>query len=542
MRRIRLALVPLVLFALPARAVAQGGSIVIVTGEQATAPVPTIGDGTTANSDVADQLFLRLALPEVGRPTSGDKGFRPQLARSWSRRDSVTLAFELDPRARWHDGTPVSARDVVFTFERALDRALSPVTATLLQQIESVRADGERRVVFRFRRAYADQLFDATHYVAPLPAHLLASIPPAELLRSAYVRAPVGSGPFRWVRSVPGEFIELAAVPDHFLGRPDVARLVFRTVTDADARINMMLSGEGDALIGAIPPLANRERLLATGEIRLVTTPSNSIGYFLFNQRAPGDSTRPHPILADVRVRQAIVAALDREAMVQSVFGPYAQVPYGPASGMLWISALAPKPAGQDVARARRLLREAGWSDTDGDGILDRNGQPLSLGVNVPSTSAARRQMAVQAQEQLRQVGVRLEVLVLERPVWQERHVRGNFDIGFGSASQDPTPAGLTQSWSCTGGSNVARYCNPAVDSLMTRAILASGNAAPLWREVLDRVEADAPAAFLFAPITVVAVHRRYEKVAVRPGSPWLMVQDWRVRRGQDLPRDRASR
>lgn len=542
MRRIRLALVPLVLSALPAHAFAQGGSIVIVTGEQATAPVPTIGDGTTANSDVADQLFLRLALPAIGRPTSGDKGFRPQLARSWSRRDSVTLAFELDPRARWHDGSRITSRDVVFTFERALDRALSPVTATLLQQIESVRADGEHRVVFRFRRAYSDQLFDATHYVAPIPAHLIAPIPPADLLRSAYVRAPVGSGPFRWVRSVPGEFIELAAVPDHFLGAAEVSRLVFRTVTDADARINMMLSGEGDALIGAIPPLANRERLLATGEIRLVTTPSNSIGYFLFNQRAPGDSSRPHPILADVRVRQALVAALDRTAMVQSVFGPYAQVPYGPASGMLWISALAPKPAGQDLARARRLLREAGWSDTNGDGILDRNGEPLALGVNVPSTSAARRQMAVQAQEQLRQVGVRLEVLVLERPVWQERHVGGNFDIGFGSASQDPTPAGLTQSWSCTGGTNVARYCNPAVDSLMMRAILSPGNVAPLWREVLDRVEADAPAAFLFAPITVVAVHRRYERVAVLPGSPWLMVQDWRVRRGQDLPRDRASR
>ena len=540
--RIRLALVPLVLATFPSPAAAQGGSVVIITGEHATAPVPTIGDQTTANNDVADQLFLRLAIPEAGRPMSGDDGFRPQLARSWSRRDSVTLVFELDRRARWHDGTPVTSRDVVFTFERALDRTLAPVQAGLLHQVESVRAEGEHRVVFRFRSAYSDQLFDATHYVAPIPAHLIAGIRPGELLRSAYVRAPIGSGPFRWVRSVPGEFIELAAVPDHFLGRADVSRLLFRTVTDPDARINMMLSGEGDALSGAIPPLANRERLLATGDIRLVTTPSNSIGYFLFNQRAPGDTTRPHPILGDVRVRQAIVAALDRSAMVQSVFGAYAQVPYGPASGMLWISALAPKPQAQDLARARRLFREAGWTDSNGDGILDRGGRPLALAVNVPSTSAARRQMAVQAQEQLRQVGVQLEVLVLERPVWQERHVNGNFDIGFGSATQDPTPAGLTQSWSCRGGSNVARYCNPVVDSLMMRAILSTGDVAPFWREVLERVEADAPAAFLFAPVTVVAVHRRYDRVAVVPGSPWLMVHDWRVRRGQDLPRDRASR
>jgi peptide/nickel transport system substrate-binding protein len=545
MRLTRLAIVTLAFPAalLLAAAPASGqGSIVVVTGEHATAPVPTVGDGTTANADVADQLFLRLAVPSPGRAAAGDRGFTPQLARSWSRRDSLTLVFELDRRARWHDGAPVTARDVVFTFGRALDRSLAPVHAGLLAQLESVRAEGERRVVFRFRRPYADQLFDATYYVAPIPAHLLDSVPPTELHRSAFVRAPVGNGPFRWVRSVPGEFIELAAVRNHFLGRPGVDRVVFRTATDADARMNLLLSGEGDALIGAIPPLANRDRLLATGDFRFVTTPSNSIGYLLFNQRAPGDSSRPHPILGDVRVRRALVAALDREAMVRSVFGPYAEVPYGPASGMLWISALAPKPARRDLDAARRLLAEAGWRDADGDGILERDGRPLALSINVPATSAARRQMAIQAQEQLRQAGIRLEVLVLERPVWQERHVGGNFDIGFGSASQDPTPAGLTQSWSCAGGSNVARYCNPVVDSLMQRAHLSFGDVSSLWREVLDRVEADAPAAFLFAPVTVVAVHRRFERSAVLAGAPWLLLHSWRVRRGAELPRDRAAR
>ncbi|HEX6643219.1 MAG TPA: ABC transporter substrate-binding protein [Gemmatimonadales bacterium] len=545
MRRTRLALVTLALpalaFPLAGRATAQG-SIVVVTGEHAAAPVPTVGEGTTANADVADQLFLRLAVPSPGRAAAGDRGFTPQLARSWSRRDSVTLVFDLDRRARWHDGVPVTSRDVVFTFGRALDPALAPVHAGLLAQVASVQAEGAHRVVFRFKRPYADQLFDATYFVSPIPAHLLDTLRPADLQRSAFVRAPVGNGPFRWVRSVPGEFIELAAVRNHFLGRPGVSRLVFRTATDADARINLMLSGEGDALIGAIPPLANRDRLLATGEIRLVTTPSNSIGYLLFNQRAPGDSTRPHPILGDVRVRRAIVAALDREAMVRSVFGPYAEVPYGPASGMLWISALAPDPAPRDLAAARRLLADAGWRDADGDGILDRDGRPLALSINVPATSAARRQMAVQAQEQLRQAGIRLEVLVLERPVWQERHVGGNFDIGFGSATQDATPAGLTQSWSCAGGSNVAHYCNPIVDSLMRRAQLSFGDVSPLWREVLDRVEADAPAAFLFAPVTVVAVHRRFERSAVLAGAPWLMLHSWRVRRGAELPRDRAAR
>jgi peptide/nickel transport system substrate-binding protein len=241
-----------------------------------------------------------------------------------------------------------------------------------------------------------------------------------------------------------------------------------------------------------------------------------------------------------VRVRRAIVAALDRQAMVRTVFGQYARVAFGPASTSLWISALAPKAAPRDLARARRLLAEAGWRDTDGDGVLDRGGRPLELTVTLPSTSTPRRQMATQAQEQLRQLGIRLEVQALEGPVWAGRHSSGNFDISFGSATQIPSPSGLSQSWSCRGGTNVARYCNPAVDSLISAAVLSQSDPSPLWREVLRRVEADAPAAFLYAPVNVVAVHRRFERVQLRADSPWLLAHEWRVRRGAELPRDAA--
>lgn len=519
------------------------GTVVIVTGEQATLPVPTLMEGRaarTANFDLADQLFLRLAINQPGRPPVGDAGFQPLLARSWSRRDSLTLVFELDPRARWHDGAPVTSRDVVFTFGRALDPAISPSLAGLLRFVDSVTAEGEHRVVVRFRRAYASQLYDATYYVQPIPAHLLATVPADSLAQSAFVRRPVGNGPYRWVRSEPGQFIELAANTGYFLGRPGIARLVFRTAADPDARMNLMLSGEGDAMVNVIPPLVNHERLIARGEMRFLTTPSNGIGYLLFNSRAPGDSSRPHPILGDIRVRRALIAALDREAMVRAAYGPYARVPYGPASGLLWISALAPRADRQDLAEARRLLATAGWRDSDRDGTLDRGGQPLELAVILPGSSHARRQIAIQAQEQLARVGVRLAVLAIDGPVWSERHSSGNFDISFGSATQDPTPAGLTFSWSCSGRGNVARYCDPAVDSLMNAAVLSRRNTAHLWVEVLKRIENEARAAYIYAPMNLVAVHRRIEGVQVRPDSPWLGLHQWRVPRARALARDAA--
>ena len=551
MRAARSLALPLALLAAaavaPEAAAAQGpaGTIVIVTGEQATLPVPTLMEGRaarTANFDVADQLFLRLAINQPGRPVLGDGGFVPQLARRWERRDSLTLVFELDPRARWHDGAPVTAADVAFTFVRALDPKVAPSLAGLLRHVESVTAEDRHRVAFRFRRAYAGQFFDATYYVQPLPAHLLAGIPAESLAAAPYLQAPVGNGPFRWVRSVPGEFIELAANPSFFLGRPGTARLVFRTATDADARMNLLLGGEGDAMVNVIPPLANRDRLLARGDLRLIATPSNSLGYLLFNARAPGDSTRPHPVLGDVRVRRALIAALDREAMVRSAYGPYGRVPYGPVSGLLWVSSIAPKAERQDAAAARALLAEAGWRDSDGDGTLDRDGRPLHLSVIVPSSSAVRKQLAVQAQEQLARVGVDLDVQLMEGPVWGQRHSQGNFDISFGSATQDPAPAGLMYSWSCAGSGNVGRHCDPAADSLITAAVLTAGNPSPIWVAALRRIEDGARAAYLFAPMNLVAVHRRFERVEVRPDSPWMMAWKWRVQRGRALARDAALR
>ncbi len=525
---------------------AQGpsGTIVIVTGEQASLPIPTLIEGaanTRANQELADQLFLRLAVRKPGHATTDESGYEPQLARSWTRRDSVTLVFELDPRARWHDGVPVTSRDVVFTFRRARNPAIAPSLADLLKHIRDVRAEGDHRVVISFDQPYGEQFFDATYYVQPIPAHLLESMPPDAVARSAYARAPVGDGAFRWVRMVPGESVELAAVSQFFLGHPGLGRVVFRTATDPAARMNLLLSGEADAMAAVVPPLANRSRLERTGDFRLVTTPSDLLGYLLFNYRAPADTARAHPILADERVRQAITLGLDRQAMVQSQFGPYGSVPFGPVSQMLWLGNVSPKARPRNAARAAALLRDAGWRDADGDGMLERGGTPLELSVMIPSSSLMRRQIGMMAQEQLRQIGIKLDVLVLERPVWQERFVSGRFDISFGAMRQVPSPSGLTDSWTCGGASNVSHFCDPASDSLLAEAIMAQDNATPLYLQALRRMEDDAAATFLFAPLEVLAVHRRFERVELRDGSPWLMLWHWRVRHGQELARDRVT-
>jgi peptide/nickel transport system substrate-binding protein len=507
-------------------------SIVIVTGSQATLPIPTLMEGpasNVANMEIADQLFLRLA--GIGRTlmTAGDSDFVPLLARSWTRRDSVTLAFDLDPRARWQDGVPVTSRDVLFTFGRARNRSLAPQLAELLKNISGITAEGESRVVFTFSHPYAEQLYDATFHVAPLPAHLLDTIPPEALARSSFVAQPVGDGPYRWVRSVPGQFIELAANSTFVLGKPVIDRVIVRVAADPDARMNYLLSGEADAMDNVPPPLSNLSRIATVPWLRLVAVPSPTLGYLLFNGRDPREKSRAHPILSDIRVRRAILLALDRPLMIRAVFASYGEVPYGPVSPILWIRHGAPKPERQNVAEARRLLGLAGWRDSDRDGTLDRDGVPLAMTLSLPNTSAVRKQMAALLQEQLRSVGIRLDLQQYEFPVWNERRNSGDFDIDFSASSQDPTPSGLTQSWSCHGGSNVARYCDRQVDSLMERAILGQGDTRQLWHEVLRRIETDLPAVFLYAPTYVYAVHRRFRNVSLSPTSSWSLLREWSV-------------
>jgi peptide/nickel transport system substrate-binding protein len=179
--------------------------IVVVPGDR---PVPTLGNAK-ANADVSDLMFLRLARIGPDFVTSGDRGFVPQLAEKWQRRDSLTLAFELNRRARWHDGRPVTAKDVVWSFDR-IKTGADAQKAVLLRSISSMTAENDRTVVVRFSRVYAEQLYDrcgtCCAAVASAGHHSPGSWPPR-------IRAsPVGAA-LSLLRREPGRQVELVANP-----------------------------------------------------------------------------------------------------------------------------------------------------------------------------------------------------------------------------------------------------------------------------------------------------------------------------------------
>ncbi len=533
-----IALVPLAPAA--AQVPADAGTLVIATPVEARSPVPTLWQNDQANRELSDLLFLHLAdlSPELN--TAKEKSFLPRLARSWSRRDATTLVFELDPRARWQDGTPVTSRDVLLGFERGRDPKLSAQLAGLLRRIQSVTAEGDRRVVVHYTEPYAEQLYDAVYHVAPLPAHLLAGIPPESLATSPFLTQPVGNGPYRIVRRTAGQVIELAANPGFFLGAPKIRRVLFLIASDAEARANLMLSGDADA-IDNIYALPNPARLEHLPQFLYYPVPGLTVFYSLFNARDPADTTRPHPVFSDPAVRRALVQSIDRLALAHQAYGAMSTSPSAPVSAIVGRNVDAPAALAYDTVAARKTLAAAGWVDHDGDGVLDKNGQPLSFAILVPAPSMTRRTLATQMQEAWRRLGIQAQIDIQERGVFSVRRSAGRFDLVMDGVSQDPTPSGLTQSWTCAGigGSNVAHYCDPKVDSLLALAPTAKNGPERAWREAVRLLAADMPAIFIASPVASPAVHRRFTNVTLRPESTWSQVWQWSVRPGQQIDRDR---
>lgn len=515
------------------------GVVVIATGADAPNPAPTSNPNGT-NWEVTNLLFLRLAELGPTLATVGDRGFIPALARSWKRKDPVTLEFELDSRAVWHDGQPVTAADVVFTFERIKQ---VPDLASAMKRVASVTADGDHRVIFRFVRPYSEQLYDATHHMLVMPRHLLKDIPQDSLETSSFAQSPIGNGPFRWVRRVPNQLVELAAFDRFFLGRPKIDRVYFRVAPDADARLNLVLSGEADVVQNI--SVAAESRVRQTPELDITAVPTNGITYALFNQKSNGDRSKPHPILADPAVRRALILALDRASMSRSVYGGHAAVPDGPVPQMFaWVEVPGHRVEPSDTARARAMLAAAGWTDHDGDGVLDKNGMPFELTVNTPTRTPQRPMLAEQMQARLRPLGIKLNLQPLEWEVFQTMRNEGQFDIDMAAANLDPTPSGWDWSWSCANVAkprqNVGSYCNPRIDSLLLRA-QSSDQPVQVYRQILEIIRRDAPAIFLSSPAIVMAVSRRYASHPFRPELLWLSLRDWSVKPGRQLPRDRVA-
>jgi peptide/nickel transport system substrate-binding protein len=519
---------------------------VFVTPSEPDLLLPPLSQQAGAR-DIGDQIFLKLADIGLSTNTVGDGDFQPQLAARWEWEGPLTLVFHLDSRARWHDGQPVTAADVAFTFDAYGDPALASSFRSALRRIAGVTARDSATAVFQFRERYGEMFYDAVYHMRILPAHLLRGVAREQWKTAAFGREPVGNGPYRFVSWRAGESLELGADSTFFLGRPGIARLIWRFTPDLQVAVTQLVAGEGDALEYLGTP-DNVSRARGAPHLTIYPYRGSTYGYLGFNLAASGDTTRPHPLFGDRQVRRALTMAVDRVRLLTSVFGDLAKVPPGPLPQIwsIWDAGVRQLP--YDTAQAAQLLAARGWRDSDGDGIRDRAGQRLSFRLLVPSTSGIRKQYARLLQEQFRTVGAQMEIIEVEPSVVQQRLSAGRFDAAMFGWNAGPTPSSsVVDLWTRAGfgGQNSLRYANPAVERLVARATggdVTLDQARAAWREALDTLNDDAPGIFLFAPDNVAAVHSRVDNVRVRPDSWWALVRTWRIAPDRFIDRDRVAR
>ena len=507
--------------------------------------LPPSSEDVVAN-DIDEQLFLKLADVGMSENTLGDEDFQPLLAQKWEWDGPLTLVFHLDPRARWHDGRPVTAADVEFTFNAYTDSAVASPYRPKLHRIASVTQRDSLTAVFRFRERYPEMFYDAVYHMRILPAHLLRPVPRDQWRTAPFGRQPVGDGPYRFVHWQPAQSIELVADSTFFLGRPGIRRLIWRFTPNLQVAVQQVIADQADIREQLVTP-DNRDRAREAKQLAIYPFRGNVYTFLSFNQRAADDTTKPHPIFSDREIRRALAMAVDRASLVKSALGDLGKVPPGPMSSLLGIWDPDIRQLPYDTAQAARILSAHGWRDHDGDGVRDKDGQPLAFHILVPTTSVLRKQYALLLQEQFRAIGVHVEVDAVEGAVVNDRVRTGKFDTAILSRGNDPSPgSGIAQSWTRAGfgGSNFGRYYNADFERLVDRAVTATkrDEARAWWRRAMETINADAPGIFLYSLENVGAVHKRVENVQFRPDSWAALLRTWRIPPDRLIDRDRVER
>ncbi len=472
------------------------------------------------------RIWLPLAAP-AGRDRDGLPSFEPQLAESWSfSDDGRTLTFTLRP-AVWSDGVPLTADDVVFTWQAQTSAEVAWGGSASKSRIEDVRAVDERTVAFHFARSYPEQLADACEGVI-LPRHVFGQVAFADWLTHDWSTLRVGSGPFVPEEHRPAERIVLAANPRYFReGLPRVARVVVRVVPDAGNLLMQLRAGDVDYVRG----LAPREAA------RVESDPDGALAVY---DRAGFDFigwNEARPPFDDPEVRRALTLAIDRRALVDELLYGFGKVSYGPLPSSSWAASESIEPWPHDPREALRILAARGFTAREGDGALIRDGRPFRFRLVTNAGNTVREGAAVKIQEQLRRIGVQVDVQPLEMRALIADLRAGDFDaylLGvvysgkvdlrgmFGSAAVPPA------------GSNVIGYRSERVDRLLDEV-----DEAKTWQRMKDALDAvqleihrDVPLTFLYEEQRIDAHREALTGVRIDvPSDPLRNLENYSIER-----------
>ncbi len=375
----------------------------------------------------------------------------PDLAESWENPDPTTFIFKLRPNLTFSDGSPLTAEDVVYTFTTLVNPDFNAPQRALYSPISAVEAVDPQTVKFTLSAPYA-----------PLLSYLDMGIVSKALAEGGTDIAlnPVGAGPMKLVSWNRGSEIVLEANESYWRGAPEIENVTFKIIGDNSARAQAFEAGDLDVIQSPLSP-QDIERLSADDRFGNVITAGLGINYLNFNTK--------DPLLADPKMRQAFAKLVDQETIVNDIYQGVDQVAHSMILPSSWAYSDAISQPTFDMEGAMALFAEMGWTDSNGDGILDKDGQDLAVTLATHSEDPNRVQTVEFLQAMFEAAGVKATAQISDWPSFSTNYVQqSKHQIALLGWLNIVDPDRLMFAQLTTGGStNWGGYSNPEVDKLL---------------------------------------------------------------------------
>ncbi|MBI1853496.1 MAG: hypothetical protein HYR85_24425 [Planctomycetes bacterium] len=441
---------------------------------------------------------------------------RPQLAASLPEAspDHLVYTWTLRPDARWEDGTAVTTKDVELSYRLGKDpKTGASAVRALFDDVKLLEIVDARTFRVTFGAMYFRAMVEFGMNFRLLPAHVLAGVKPEDLAKHPIGHQPLSYGPYRLKSWETDREIVLVRNDTFFGPKPAIDVIRYRILKDVDAHPRLLRQGQIDWASVSADEWKRCEADTEFGRDFQLFEYSLPQSYFI-------SWNCSKPLFADARVRRALSHAIRRQEIVDKVLAGHGQVAVGPFGPTDFACAIDLHPQAFDLDASKKLLAEVGWKDSNGDGILDKDGQDFAFTMLHSSTSSLDSAILTSFKSDLEKIGVVCEIQYLD---WDSQIARFNsreFDAGLAvwpAQPVDEDPSRLLRSSYATSGQNYACYKSERVDALLDRAKTefdrATRNAT--YHEVQEILNEDQPYSFLVVPQVLLAVSRRVANVKV---------------------------
>jgi peptide/nickel transport system substrate-binding protein len=462
----------------------------------------------SASHDIASLIYNGLVKYDKDLNLVGD------LAESWQiSPDGLVITFKLRMGITWHDGKPFTAHDCLFTYQVIVDPKTPTAYAEDFKQVKKATVIDDYTFQVYYGKPFAPAL--ASWGMAMLPRHLLEG---KDITKSPLSRHPIGTGPYWFKEWTTAEKIVLEANPEYFEGRTYIGRYIYRVIPDS-ATLFLELKARSIDRMGLTPMQYVRQT-----ESPEIKTTFKKYRYLSFSYTYLGYNLL-NPLFKDKRVRQAITYAIDRQEIIDGVLLGLGKIATGPYKPETWQYNPAVKNYPYDVKKAKAFLAEAGWKDTNGDGIVEKDGKDFQFTILTNQGNDVREKCAEIIQRRLKEAGIDVKIRIVEWATFIKEFInKRTYEaviLGW-TIPQDPDLYDIWHSSKTKPDElNFISYKNAEVDELLEkgRRTFNQEERRRCYYRIQEILAEDQPYTFLFVPDALPIIHARFRGIEPAPAG-----------------------